>query len=93
MSNLLPCPFISIRNAATATLPVGMARLKKKTVTQVKRRKLCSSPNFRMRVIWLPRPWRTEKIPKIWVRIVNNCSRLVATILIVLYTMTYPGKE
>lgn len=45
---ILPCPFISIKNAATATLPVGMARLKKKTVTQVYSRKLRSSPVFTM---------------------------------------------
>lgn len=35
----LPCPFISIKYAETATFPAGMARLKKKkTVIQVKRR-------------------------------------------------------
>ena len=36
--NILPWAFISIKNAATAIFPVGMAKLKKKTVIQVKKR-------------------------------------------------------
>jgi hypothetical protein len=69
---ILLCEFISIKNAATATLPVGIARLKKKTVIHVNRRKLCSSPTPCTIVMWFPRPWRTDMIPNIWVRAVKS---------------------
>lgn len=36
--DVLPCEFISIKKAATATFPIGMAMLKKKTVIHVKKR-------------------------------------------------------
>jgi hypothetical protein len=62
---ILLCEFISIKNAATATLPVGMAKLNQKTVIHVNKRKLCSSPTPSTRVIWFPRPCRTDMIPKI----------------------------
>ena len=72
----LLCPFISIKNAATATFPIGMARLKKKTVIQVKRRKLCSSPSSVMVVKWFPRPCRMDTMPNICVTTVNTCRQV-----------------
>lgn len=68
----LPCPFISIKNAATATLPTGIAMLKKKTVIQVKRRKLRNCPASSTIVILLPSPWRIEITPKHCVTAVSN---------------------